>query len=171
MRPGRPDLIAAAVTVVLVAALAWRFDLIGVRSSTPLASVASAFDSPPPYPGYHWTRDGRPATEFEITTIAGPDHCGWGAATMLFIGWPPGTVARTGEQTRQFIRDPQGAIAGDFRQQLRRGVRLPTDARTTGYRYGPLEVFVSPSDDGGIYVVSPVDAERWPISYPRTACA
>ncbi len=157
--------------MALTGVLVWRFDLLGVRSASAVASVASAFDEPPPYPGYHWSRNGERAGESEITTIAGPDHCGWGPAAMMFIGWPPPAVAPTADRARQFIRDPQGVFGAKFRDGLRRGIQIPSDARTTGYRYGQLEVFVSPSDDGGIYVASPTDVERWPRSDPMTLCA
>jgi hypothetical protein len=156
--------------VVASGLLAWRIDLLGVRSASPVATVASAFGVPPPYPGYAWTRDGQPATEFEITTIAGPDHCGWAAAAMMFIGWPPPTTAPSADRARQFIRDPRAVVDPRFREQFRQGVKLPADARSTGFRHGGIEVFVSPSDDTGIYLVSRFDAERWPISDPMTLC-
>lgn len=136
-----------------------------------MSSVASAFDAPPPYPGYVWTRNGERASEFEITTIAGPDHCGWGSAAVMFIGWPPPRLAPTADDARQFVRDPNGVMGRRFREDLRRAVRLPPDARSTGFRHGDIEVFVSPSDDTGIYVVSPRDVERWPVSEPMTLCA
>lgn len=135
-----------------------------------MSSVASAFDAPPGYPGYEWTRNGETASGLEITTIAGPNHCGWGSAAMMFIGWPPPRPAPTADYARQFVRDPNGVLGRGFREDLRRNVTLPTDARATGFRHGGIEVFVSPSDDTGIYVVSPRDAERWPVSEPMTLC-
>ena len=170
MWPRRPALIAAALAVVLVVALAWRMDFLSVRSGTPISTVASAFGAPPPYPGYVWTRDGQRASEFEITTIAGPAHCGWEAAAMMFIAWPPPTIAPSGDRTRQFIRDPQAAVDPRFREQFRQRVNLPADARSTGFRHGDIEVFFSPSDETGIYLVSRFDAERWPRSDPQTLC-
>src|SRR5688500_9154730 len=84
--------IAVAVAVALVA-VSWPLNILEVRARVPFASVASAFDAPPGYPGYRWSRDGREVGEFELTTIAGPSHCGWQSATMIFIGWPLGTIA------------------------------------------------------------------------------
>ena len=44
--------------------------------------------------------------------------------------------------------------------------------RSMGYRYGAIELYLSPSDqDETIYVVSPTDVERWPRSDPMTLCA
>ena len=157
--------------MVTITAVAWRLDLLGLRSESPLSSVSSAFDSPPAYPGYAWTRDGERVSEFELTTIAGPGHCGWDSATFLFIGWPPGTAAPTAAQARQYIRDPRGDVRAVFRERLTINVRLPSDARATGYRHGAIEVYVSASDDNeAIYVVSPAGAERWPRSDPMTLC-
>jgi hypothetical protein len=168
----RRNAIAAGVAALVVASalLAWRIDLLSLRSASPVSTVASAFGVPPVYPGYAWTRDGQRVSDFEIATIAGPEHCGWGSAAMMFIGWPPPTTASTADRARQFIRDPHAAIDPRFREQLRQGVTLPADARSTGYRHGDIEVFVSPSDDTGIYLVSRFDAERWPISDPMTLC-
>lgn len=162
---------SAIVALVIAASfVAWQIDLFGARSASAVSTVASAFGAPPPYPGYVWTRNGSAVTEFEITTIAGPDHCGWGSAAMLFIGWPPPTTAPNADHARQFIRDPRAAVDRRFRDELRQGVKLPDDARSTGYRHGDIEIFVSPSDDAGIYLVSPRDAERWPVSDPMTLC-
>jgi hypothetical protein len=70
--------VGVVVGLVLVA---WRLDLFEIRSGTPVSTVAAAFDLPPVYPGYAWTRDGRFVSEFELVTSAGPDHCGWRSAT------------------------------------------------------------------------------------------
>lgn len=160
-----------AVALALIAAVGWRLNLFGVRTDPPLGSVAAAFDATPAYPGYTWTRDGRSVSEFELVTIAGPGHCDWEAATFLFIGWPPGTVAPNSSQARQYIRDPRGVIEGSQTERFGRDVKLPDDAKATGYRLGAIEIYVSPSDaDDWIYVVGPSGAERWPRSDPMTLC-
>lgn len=164
----RSRVVAVVIALALAAAIAWRFDLLGLRT----ASVRTVFDRPPGYPGYVWTRNGDPVSNLEFETIAGPPHCGWESATFLFIGWPAGTVATTGAQARLYIRDPSGAVPGSpYRQLLQSPATLPSDARPTGYRHGVIEVYLSPSDqDQAIYVVSPSDAERWPRSDPMTLC-
>jgi len=152
--------------------IAWRFDLLGARSASPFASVASAFDPPPGYPGYSWDRDGKSFGREELVTAAGPDHCHWGSATLLTIGWPPGSPLGPGSGLRIYIRDPNGVIGTSFRELLELHATLPSDARSIGYRHGPLEVFVSPSDqDRAIYVVAPSGAERWPRMDPLRLCA
>ena len=170
MRARRP--LAIALVVIGLVAIVWQLNILDVRATVPFASVGSAFDAPPAYPGYHWTRDGHGIDGSELTTIAGPDHCGWQSATMLFIGWPPGTRAETSASSRMYIRDPQGAYDGKYRDLLVRNALLPADARPLGYRLGPIELYLSPTDqDQGIYVVAPSGAERWPRVDPMGLCA
>jgi hypothetical protein len=94
----RSRVVAVVIALALAAAIAWRFDLLGLRA----AFVRTAFDRPPGYPGYVWTRNGDAVSNLEFETIAAPAHCGWESATFLFIGWPPGTVATTGDQARLY---------------------------------------------------------------------
>ncbi len=163
------------MTVLVLSALAligWRMNLLGIRTSSSLASVAVAFDPPPSYPGYPWMRQGRPVSPKELVTAAGPAHCGWQSATYLTIGWPLGTVSTTAAQARLYIRDPSGVVSSSYRQGLVLHTTLPSDARPTGYSYGSLELYLSPLDqDEAIYVVGPGGAERWPRSDPMTLCA
>jgi hypothetical protein len=130
-----------------------------------------AFDSPPAYPGYDWYRDGRKVSAFELTTIAGPDHCGWQEATFLTIGWPIPRVTQTIADARQFVRDPRGVISVALRDRLSTAASVPADARATGYRHGPIEVYVSPTVDDAIFIVGPAGAERWPRNDPPIGCA
>lgn len=164
-------LIVAAFVVLFIASL-WPLNLFEVRARSPLASVASAFGPAPGYPGYRWSRDGREVGESELTTIAGPAHCHWDAATMLFIGWPPGTVAPTAATARMYVRDPQGVYGPPYRDRLDLHATLPGDATPTGYRLGAIELYLSPTDqDDAIYVVAPSGAERWPRVDPMRLCA
>jgi hypothetical protein len=167
----RRPVYVALVVIGLVAA-SWQFNVLDVRARAPFASVASAFDAPPGYPGYHWSRNGQTVGEFELTTIAGPSHCGWQSAAMVFIGWPPGTIAPTSAGSRMYIRDPQGVYSAKYRDLLVRNATLPADARPTGYRLGLIELYLSPTDqDQGLYVVAPSGAERWPRVDPMGLCA
>lgn len=167
---GRALLIALAIFVLVTGAMiAWRANVLNVRGSV-AGSVAAAFDDPPPYPGYAWTRDGR-EVRGELGTSAGPGHCGWETATLLTIGWPPSRVSSDSSQARQYIRDPKGDVRPEFRDLLGRGVELPSDARPTGHTLGSIRLFLSPTDqDRWIYLVSPHDLERWPRSDPMTLC-
>lgn len=161
----------AAVVVVGFVLVTWRLDLFEIRSGTPISSVAAAFDLPPSYPGYSWTRDGRTVSRFELVTSAGPDHCGWESATYLTIGWPPGTVSSDASGAHLYIRDPHGVVGTSYRDGLVLHAILPTDARPTGHRHGSIAIYVSPSDqDRAIYVVGADGAEQWPRSDPMTLC-
>ena len=153
--------------------LAWQQNAFGIRVLTPGASVTMLFDQTPAYPGYAWSRDGQSVGPFELNTIAAPAHCGWESATTLHIGWPPGTVASSAAQARQYLRDPKGVLPDrKYRELLVANVALPRDARPTGYRLGAIELYLSPSDqDEAIYVVGPSGTERWPRSDPMTHCA
>ncbi len=150
---------------------------VAVRPPTPTFLVrpgdalAAYFDQPPRYPGYPWTRNGVVVSGGELSTAAGPDHCGWESATFLTIGWPPGTVATSAAEARQYIRDPRGVVATPFRDRLQTQATMPADARPTGHRFGDLQIFVSPSDqDEFIYIQSGYGTERWPRSEPMTLC-
>jgi hypothetical protein len=91
---------------------------------------------------------------------------------MLFIGWPPGTRAQTSALSRMYVRDPQGVYSAKYRDLLVRNATLPADASPTGYQLGPIELYLSPTDqDEGIYVVAPSGAERWPRVDPAGLCA
>jgi hypothetical protein len=163
--------VIVAIAVTLLATI-WAFNVFEVRARSPLATVASAFDAPPAYPGYRWARDGREVGEFELTSIAGPAHCGWQSATVLFLAWPIGTIATSGDQTRQYLRDPQGVFRGTFRDRLDKHATLPGDATATGYRLGEIELFLAPvGAEDAIYLVGPGATERWPRADPMILCS
>ena len=135
-------------------------------------TLGSIFDAPPGYPGYVWTRNGQAVKPEELGTIAASGHCGWESATLLHIGWPVGTLSTSSAEARQYIRDPRGVMRARLRGSLDLHATLPSDARPTGYMYGSIQIFVSPTDqDDAIYVVGPLATERWPRSDPFTLCA
>jgi hypothetical protein len=135
------------------------------------STVSDVFDSPPPYPGYQWTRYGQPVATAELGASAGPQHCDWQTATVLTIGWPLGTVANNRGQSRSYIRDPNGAIQGTYKQRLVKDAQLPAGARPTGYKLGSIEIYLSPVDqDQAIYLVTSVGIERWPRADPFFGC-
>jgi hypothetical protein len=90
---------------------------------------------------------------------------------MLHIGWPVGTISRSSAEARQYIRDPRGVVSTKLRDRLDLRAQLPGDARPTGYTYGSIQIYLSPSEqDDSIYVVGPSGAERWPRSDPMIGC-
>lgn len=134
-------------------------------------SVAVAFDDPPAYPGYPWTRNGEAVPPAELGASAGPNHCDWQSATILTIGWPLGTVSQNAAHSRSYIRDPKGVMGVTYQQRLVKDVKVPAAARPTGYKLGAIELYLSPVDqDEAVYLVSPSGAERWPRSDPVFGC-
>ena len=139
---------------------------------TKTASLSAAFDNPPSYPGYEWTRNGKSVRYEELGASAGPSHCGWQSATILTIGWPLGTVSASAAQARFYIRDPKGIMGGSFKDRLIKDAHLPADARATGYKLGSIDLYLSPADqDDDAYLVTSAGAERWPRADPFYACA
>jgi hypothetical protein len=135
-------------------------------------SVAVAFDNPPAYPGYQWTRAGRPVPTGELETSGGPNHCDWQTATILHIGWPVGTIAKNAGEARVYIRDPNGVMGGTYKERLVKDAQLPAAARPTGYKLGSIELYLSPGDqDEAVYLVAPSGTERWPRANPFYGCA
>jgi hypothetical protein len=164
MRLDRRLIFVAAIIVTTVLALAWTGDRLGIGKS----SVAAAFDYPPQYPGYRWTRNGHMVPPDELTTAAGGIHCNDESATFLTIAWPDSATSR---QRRQYVRDPRGVLGAEFRNRLSIGATLRKDAHSLGYRFDRIELFSSPSDqDEAIYVVGPDIVERWPRADARAGC-
>ena len=110
-----------------------------------------------------------------IEAYAGPAHCGWESATFLNQGWPVGTSFEVdGHESaamRVYVRDPSRVLGSRLQGRLVLQAMLPHDARATGYRDGPFELYLSPSDeDSTIYLVGPTGVEAWPRDEPLTFC-
>ena len=162
---------SALAAVVLTTSLA----IAGCTSTPPQGSnpfsVAVAFDNPPAYPGYQWTRNGHAVPTAELGASAGPNHCDWQSATILTIGWPLGTSAQHAGHSRSYIRDPKGVILGTYKERLVKDAQLPATAKPTGYKLGSIELYLSPVDqDEAIYLVTPSGTERWPRADPMFGC-
>jgi peptide/nickel transport system permease protein len=137
----------------------------------PIELPSATFAATPAYPGHPWTRDGRAVGPEELSTIAGPSHCGWQSVTFLTIGWPVPTVSKSSAQARQYVRDARGVLRGPLSDRLELYAKLPSDARPSGYVYKDVAVYLNPFDqDEAIYLVSPSGTERWPRSDPMTLC-
>lgn len=145
-------------------------------------TVGDYFDTPGIAPGPAWTRYGEPVLGLELYSTGGSEQCGWQSAVIVHLAWPVGTVSQTGNDMRQFIRDPQGVISTQLQAELRtidlpqaatsaRGAAgVPPNAADTGYRLEGLALWLSPTDPDGIYIVSPGDVERWPRADPVVDC-
>jgi hypothetical protein len=167
-------LVRVVFLAILLASCAPQGPGLNTASNRPgpvVGTLGAVFDMTPAYPGYPWTRDGHPVKPEELSTSAGPSHCGWQSATFLGIGWPVGTLSTSSAQARQYIRDPRAAVKASLHDRLELNAKLPSDARPTGYAYGSIQVYLSPTDqDEAVYLVGPSGAERWPRSDPMTLC-
>jgi hypothetical protein len=154
----------AAVGVALV--------LLSGCGPAPSRRTVADYFSPPQRPGPTWEKNGRPVDHNELNSVAGPEHCDWQNVVMLRVGWPLGTVSRHADQTRQFIRDPEGAIE-DFEGldgTVEIGVELPSDARYTGYHIDDLQLWLSTAEPDAAYLRVGENVERWPRAEPQVAC-
>ena len=130
--------------------------------------MADFYRSPPLYPGRPWTRHGQKVSSYEIEASAGPEHCDWQSVTFLTIGWPLGSLAYHSDQAREYLRDPEGKVTG---HPVRLDASLPSDAVATGFRDGPVELYLSRSDqDRFAYLVLGASVERWPRQDPMAGC-
>ncbi len=72
---------------------------------------------------------------------------------------------------------PSSNSEGNFRlasrlPALELEATLPADASQTGYAYGPVRLYLAPSDqDEAVYLVVGDSIERWPHSDPMTLCS
>ena len=117
--------------------------------------------------------DGYPLT---MHVFEGPDHCGWTSASFVHLAWPLGTVTRTGDDVRQYLRDPEGLFTDVLRSPFGSTGSFPDDAEPTGFSRDGWELWVAPSDeDRAVYGVSgdPRNGgtwERWPRANEMIGC-
>ncbi|KAB1990490.1 hypothetical protein [Streptomyces triticiradicis] len=113
--------------------------------------------------GYEiWTdRYGHRVPTTEVSSTAGFEHCDWQSAHFLDLG----------EHGRQYVRDPRGIFSLDVLTAAYDGdVRMPADARDTGYRYGDRRLWLTP-DRRTAYVKTSDGVEAWPAAKPgRIGC-
>lgn len=108
-----------------------------------------------------WTdRDGRRVPTTEVSSSAGPEHCDWQSAHFLDLG-------RYG---RQYVRDPHGVLPPDGPAAAYDvHVRMPADARDTGYRYGDWRLWLTP-DRSTAYMKTSEGVEAWTATTSRFGC-
>jgi hypothetical protein len=94
----------------------------------------------------------------QVTSFAGPGHCGWQSTTWLNVG------------KRVYIRDPLGVLAGHTVGPLLRNAVLPADARPSGFRSGDRELFIGDTDLF-VWIKSSRGVERWPRAGADIGCS
>jgi hypothetical protein len=111
-------------------------------------------------------------SELIVSTYRIPEHCPWGSAVFLRLGWPPGTAAEyPSSAARQYVRDPEGLFESEHLAPLDLDVQLPPDARYTGYHLDKIELWISRADaNEAVNIVRPERVERWPRLARPTYC-
>ncbi|MGV9759476.1 hypothetical protein ACWDUC_27090 [Streptomyces tricolor] len=108
-----------------------------------------------------WTdRAGRRVPVTRLHSSTGPEHCGWQSAGFLALG------------ARTYARDPEGVLERDglLRAPYRAKVRMPADARDTGYRHRDRRLWLT-ADRTTAYVRTPAGVEAWPRLTQGAGCA
>ena len=120
-----------------------------------------------------WTRYGDPVSGDEISSSAGPGHCGWEDAHFLAVSWAGGRQPET-RTMRQYIRDPDGVLGQpDLQTRYRPSVPLPDGAVDTGYENDGYRLwFADKSGDGFAYLTRDGGrtAEAWPLDEDPIGC-
>ncbi|MFG3200586.1 hypothetical protein [Streptomyces sp. NPDC048192] len=106
-----------------------------------------------------WTdRHGRRVPVSTLTSSAGPEHCGWQSARFLDL------------DGATYARDPDGVLGEELLTAPYRGrVRMPADARDTGYRYRDRRLWLTP-DRATAYVRTSAGVEAWPRLKQGVGC-
>jgi hypothetical protein len=147
-------------------------------ASQPAAEVPDVVLPPPPareWPGEPWTRNGERVPTTVMSLRLGPGHCGWDDAVFLTFHRQIGAPVRMLTDALQYIRDPRERFEtlGPFEPSVAR----PADAVFTGYLYGPIELWLSPSVGADAVFVRRADIgpgdvwERWPRAPDPPGCS
>lgn len=112
-----------------------------------------------------WTdREGRRLPITKVNSSVGSDHCDWQEAHFLSTGW--------GKDGRLYARDPAEVLPPESLTSPYDGdVRMPADARDTGYRYQEQELWLTEKDPTKAYIRTPDGVEAWPEFKDGFGCA
>lgn len=110
--------------------------------------------------------------ELVVNTVRGPQHCGWQSVTLLHLAYPIGVATSDVGSRRQYVRDPRSVLPdGTVGGRLDVAVRLPADARDTGFRNGDIELWEADSTiENVVYVGRGGRFEAWPRAIAPLAC-
>ncbi|MEU4039464.1 hypothetical protein [Streptomyces collinus] len=111
--------------------------------------------------GYEvWTdRAGERVPVRRLSSHPGPEHCDWQSAHFLTLG------------ERTYVRDPEGVFRRDglIDARYRQRVRMPADARDTGYHRRGRHLWLT-ADRDTAYVRTSAGVEAWPRAPRGVAC-
>lgn len=102
----------------------------------------------------------------------GPEHCGFEAARVIITGIPVGARYADESNGAEYIRDPEDVFGDpDTAAAFDPDAELPAGAEDTGFREGETELWVDPTDESAIYLVTGTSTESWPLDLEPTGCA
>lgn len=119
-------------------------------------------------PGPQWfDRDRRPLDRIKVvSSLNGPEHCGWERAVLLHVQWPPGA-----DERRQYARDPVGVLGrSGLTKRFDPDAELPNGATATGYHTQDVELWLADGHGDYAYLVFEEHVERWPRVVPPVGC-
>ncbi|GHH85639.1 hypothetical protein [Streptomyces capitiformicae] len=118
--------------------------------------------------GYEiWTdRADRRVATTTVSSSEGAAHCDW--ETAHFLSWRGDAE----EEARRYARDPEGVLPDGMLTSAYDGdVRMPEEARDTGYRYEDRALWLVADDPSKAYVRTPDGVEVWPEVAKGHGCA
>ena len=119
-----------------------------------------------------YTDEGCPVRLDIVAMGTAPDdhHCFPGVSSVS-VGTPFG-ASKQDTPERSYTRDPDDLYGSpNLRKRLELDATLPADAIDTGYRRDGAALWVDPSDDTLIYVVTDDAIEAWPLLREEVFCA
>ena len=119
-----------------------------------------------------YTDEGCPVRLDIVAMGTAPDdhHCFPGVSSVS-IGTPFG-ASKQDTPERSYTRDPEDLYGSpNLRKRLELDATLPADAIDTGYRRDGAALWLDPSDDTLIYVVTDDAIEAWPLLREEVFCA
>jgi hypothetical protein len=101
----------------------------------------------------------------------GPEACGFADARVIITGTPVGSRYTDESNDAVYVRDPDDVFADpDTAAAFDPDAELPAGAEDTGFRQGGTELWVDPSDDSAIYLVTGTSIEIWPLDPEPAVC-
>lgn len=101
----------------------------------------------------------------------GPEHCGFETARVIVTGVPVGERYTDASDDAEYVRDPEDVFGDpDTAAAFDPDAELPAGAEDTGFREGETELWVDPTDESAIYIVTGTTTESWPLDPEPTGC-
>jgi hypothetical protein len=99
------------------------------------------------------------------------DHCGWRAASLLYLGPQPGWEIDIYD-VHNFVRDPTGLFEDAWLSPYEELAALPAGAIDTGLTNGNVRLYYLPAEyETAIYADVGGVIERWPRLTEAAGCA